>query len=617
MRRIIRSAIVLLLIVAVRVSYAQIEHVEPQNWWVGMKNPKLQVLIHGKDIAETTPQIKYEGVLLQKVNKADNKNYLFLDLMITPKAKAGVMDIVFKKGSKVVVTYKYSLLKRNQDPAQLKGFSASDVLYLITPDRFVNGDYANDVVAGMRENKINRPFDGGRHGGDIRGIINSLDYLQQLGVTAIWPQPLLENDMDDYSYHGYAITHHSKVDPRYGTLEEYKELSLKAKQKGIKLIFDGVVNHIGSNHWFMLDRPFKDWINYSDSMVLTHHRRSIQQDMYASQYDKDVMTKGWFVPTMPDMNTQNPFMATYLIQNTIWWIETLQLGGIREDTYCYSNKNFLKDWSCSVLSEYPNFNIVGEEWSYNPLITSYWQQGKKRHDGYESCLKTVMDFPLQGNLIKALNNREVQDSGLTTLYETFANDFVYANPNSILVFGDNHDMDRIYTQLNQDEALTQNALTLLMTVRGIPQIYYGTEILMDNTPHFHNHGVIRSDFPGGWKEDKTNAFTGQGLTPKQLDFQNYVRKLLQWRKANPVIFNGKTLHFAPFGGYYVYFRYNNQKLIMVVLNKNTEPTRLETKRFKEILGTKTKFKEVFGTSSGNLSDGIPMSPKRAAVFEIE
>ncbi|MFY7907974.1 MAG: glycoside hydrolase family 13 protein [Emticicia sp.] len=595
---------------------AQIQHVEPLNWWVGLKNPNLQLLIHGENISETQPTINYTGVSIKKVNKADSKNYLFLDLVIAKTTKAGNFTINFKKAGKTVYTYNYSLLPKQQASAQMRGFNSSDVIYLITPDRFVNGDYSNDVVAGMKEAKINRNFDGGRHGGDIRGMINSLDYIADMGFTAIWPTPVLENNMAGYSYHGYAITNHYKVDPRYGTLEDYKELSSKARQKGIKLIFDEVLNHTGHGYWWTDDLPFKNWLNYPDTKTSTNHRRTVNQDLYASDYDKAFMKKGWFDRMMPDMNGENPFMANYLIQNTIWWIETLQLGGVRQDTYGYSDKTFLKNWSCAIMDEYPNFNMVGEEWSVNPLITSYWQKGKKNADGYNGCLTSIMDFPLQEALVNALKEKETWGKGLVVLYEALANDFVYADPSNILIMGDNHDMDRIFTQLNEDVELTKMALGYLLTTRGIPQIYYGTEVLMQNTGHHKVDGLIRSDLPGGWKEDTASAFSGKGLTEAQKNTQLYLKQLLNWRKNNSVIANGKTLHFAPFDGVYVYFRYDNQKMVMVVMNKNDKSTTLETKRFDEILQNKASAKNILNNETQSIKNGLSISPKSTMIFEI-
>jgi glycosidase len=599
--------------------FAQVNHIEPLNWWVGMKDTNLQLLINGNDIGETTPSIRYPGVTIKKISKADSKNYLFVDLDIAKNTRPGTFLINFKKSGKTVFSSNYSLLARQQDATKLIGFNPSDVIYLLAPDRFANGDESNDVVAGLKENKIDRSFEGARHGGDIMGMINHLDYIAGMGYTAIWPMPMLENDMAGYSYHGYSITNHYRVDPRYGTLDEYKDLSKRARQKGMKLIFDEVLNHIGTGYWWMTDLPFKNWINKTDSFVVSNHRRTVNQDLYASEYDKDLMTNGWFAPTMPDMNGRNSFVANYLIQCSIWWIETLQLGGIRQDTYGYSDKTMLKKWSCRIMNEYPNFSLVGEEWSLNPLITSYWQRGKQNKDGYSDCLTTIMDFPLQAALVEALTEPENANfpKGLPKLYEAMANDFVYADPNNMLVFGDNHDMDRLFTQLNNDADLTKMALTYLLTIRGIPQIFYGTEILMDNTGHHKNDGLIRSDFPGGWKDDAVNAFNGTGLTEAQKNMQAYLKQLLNWRKNNPVIATGKTLHFAPFNGVYVYFRYNKQKLVMVVMNKNNVTTTIDTKRFAEILSSKTTAKNIITNVIADLKFNLSIAAKSVQVFEIE
>ena len=598
---------------------AQIHHVEPLNWWVGMKNPSLQLLIHGTDIGETTPQISYPGVVIKKVTKGDSRNYLFLDLVIDKTARPGSMGISFRKGGKELYNYRYQLQKRVQDGAAFKGFTTSDVIYLLVPDRFANGDPSNDVVAGTKENKIDRSFPGGRHGGDIRGIINSLDYLKEMGFTAIWPTPMLENDMPAYSYHGYSITNHYQVDPRYGTLDEYKELAVKMSERGLKLIFDEVLNHIGSHYWWMNDLPFQNWLNYPNKYVQTNHRRTVNLDKYASEYDIELWKNGWFDKTMPDMNGTNPFVANYLIQKTIWWIETLQLGGVRQDTYGYSDKKFLQQWTCSIMNEYPNFTIVGEEWSTNPLITSYWQQGKKNHDGYTGCLKTVMDFPLQEALVKSLTGKEdaAYLSPFTKLYEALANDFVYPDPANILVFGDNHDMNRLFEQLNRDVDLMQMALAYLFTIRGIPQVFYGTEVLMDHPGHNKVDGLIRSDFPGGWAGDTVNAFTGAGLSAKQKQVQSYVKQLLNWRKNNEVIANGQLLHFAPFDGLYVYFRFNKERTIMVVLNKNTTATSFETDRFKEIIKGKTKALNVLNGEWQSLGSKMSVSALSTTIFELQ
>lgn len=597
---------------------AQIKRVEPLNWFIGMKHPRVQLMVEGPGIGKTKPELRYPGVRIEQVIPADSENYLFIDLLIQPGARAGTLPIVFHYENQRKDTLRYRLLARQGDPRGLKGFQSTDVVYLIMPDRFANGDASNDVVAGMKENQVRRNFPGGRHGGDLRGIIEHLDYIKDMGFTAIWCTPLLENNMAGYSYHGYSITDHYRVDPRYGTMEDYRELAKKAREKGIKLIFDEVLNHCGSEHRWMKDLPMKNWINKSDSFQITTHRRTTNQDPYASLYDKDLMTRGWFDKTMPDMNSENPLVANYLIQRSIWFTETLQLGGIRQDTYGYSNKEFLRQWSCRMMQEYPNFSMVGEEWSYNPLIESYWQQGKKNSDGYVSCLNTVMDFPLQQALISGIREQEIPwtSTGLTRLYEALANDFAYANPNQMLLFGDNHDMDRLFTQLNEDTALMKMAITYLLTMRGIPQFLYGTEILASNSRHPNDHGHIRIDFPGGWAGDSVNAFTGKGLTPAQQNMQQFMRQMLHWREQHPAITSGKTLHFAPFDGMYIYFRYLPEDTLMVVMNRNEKEMRLDTRRFAEILPRQGIATPLFSKEKIPLNQPLSLPPKTAVVFEI-
>lgn len=598
---------------------AQISRAEPLNWFIGMKNPRLQLMVEGPGIGTASPSLRYLGVSIEKVVPADSKNYLFIHLLIQPGTKPGSVPIVFRYSNNTTDTLRYRLLPRERDPKELKGFQSSDVVYLIMPDRFANGDPSNDVVAGMKEAAVRREFPGGRHGGDLRGIINHLDYIKDMGFTAIWCTPLLENNMATYSYHGYSITDHYRIDPRYGTMEDYRELAMKARDKGIKLIFDEVLNHCGSEHRWMKDLPMKDWINKADAYQITTHKRTTNQDPYASNYDRDLMTRGWFDKTMPDMNSENPLVATYLIQRSIWFTETLQLGGIRQDTYGYSNKEFLRQWSCRMMQEYPNFSMVGEEWSYNPLIESYWQQGKKNSDGYISCLNTVMDFPLQQALVNGIREQEIPwtSTGLTRLYEALANDFAYANPNQMLVFGDNHDMDRLFTQLNEDTALMKMAITYLVTMRGIPQFLYGTEILASNSKHPNDHGHIRIDFPGGWAGDSVNAFTGKGLSLAQKNMQQFMRTMLHWRQQHPAITQGKTLHFAPFDGMYIYFRHTPGDTLMVVMNRNEKEMLLDTHRFAEILSQQSIAHPIFQSQSFPLIEPLRIAPKSALVAEIK
>lgn len=566
----------------------QIDRVEPLNWWVGFKDSSLQLLIKGEGISDMTPQIEYQGVSVSKVNKGTSANYLFLDLVIDSGTKPGSFEIILQAKGRKKIKIDYELKQRVKSGAQFTGFDSSDVIYLITPDRFANADPTNDIVKGLNEVSINRKDDYARHGGDIAGIIQHLDYIEDMGFTAIWSTPLLTNDMFKASYHGYSITDLYQIDPRFGTLEEYIALSAEANKKGIKLIMDQVANHCGSEHWWMKDLPFKDWVNYQEMYengeipMFSNHRRTTNQDNYASQIDSKEMNNGWFVKTMPDLNQKNPFMARYLIQNSIWWIETANLGGIRQDTYPYPDKEFMSQWAGAIMKEYPNFSIVGEEWSLNPLLVGYWQNGTNNKDGYVSNLRSPMDFPMQNNIIQGLKEDETWGTGLVKIYEGLANDFHYSSPKDIMIFPDNHDMDRIHTQMEEDVVLTKMYLAYLLTLPRIPQIYYGTEILMQNSAKPGDHGLIRTDFPGGWKNDTINGFSGLGITEEQKDMQQYMRSLLQFRKTNKAIHDGKTIHFAPKDGVYVMFRISNEETVVIILNKNEDAFDLDLDKFNEM-----------------------------------
>ena len=571
-----------------------ISRIEPLNWWVGFKNPKLQLLVHHTNISERTPEISYQGVSIENVHKADSPNYLFIDLIISKRTIAGKFNIIFKEENKDDLVYTYELKSREKLSKEYKGFDSSDAIYLITPDRFSNGNPENDIVETLKEKTIDRKDNYARHGGDIKGITNHIDYIEDLGFTAIWPCPLLTNDMPQGSYHGYAMTNFYEIDPRFGTLKQYKELSTKLAEKGMKLIMDQVANHCGLEHWWMKDLPFKDWINYQDNYldnidtwdgsksITTTHRRTTNQDMYATEIDKKSMSEGWFVSAMPDLNQRNPFMAQYTIQNSIWWIETANLSGIRQDTYPYPDKHFMSRWAGDIMNEYPNFSIVGEEWTNNPLLIAYWQQGNPNKDGYNSNLKSPMDFAMQENIVKGLIEEEDWGSGLINIYRGLANDFAYVKPKDIMIFPDNHDMSRIFTQLGGDIANTKMALSYLLTLPRIPQIYYGTEILMNDFDKPGDHGLIRTDFPGGWDGDEVNAFTGEGLSDEQKDMQSFVKKLLNYRKNSQAIHEGKTMHFAPENGIYVLFRTHEDEILIHIINKNKNKVQLNLKRFEEI-----------------------------------
>lgn len=591
----------------------QPERVEPPFWWAGMKSAELQLMVHGEKIASADVKISYPGVEVVSVTKVENPNYLFVDLKLDQNVQPGKFDILFSTAGKVIGKYQYELKQREKGSAERTGFDGSDVIYLVTPDRFVNGNPANDQVAGMKE-KPNRADKDGRHGGDIRGIINSLDYLQKLGFTAVWLNPVLENNMTQVSYHGYSTTDFYKVDSRYGSNEEYLELNAELDKRGMKLIMDMIFNHCGSEHWWMNDVPMKDWINNYPEYKITSHRRTINQDPNASEADRREMTDGWFVPTMPDLNQRNPLMAKYLIQNSIWWIEYAGLEGIRQDTWPYPDKNMMAEWTKKVLEEYPHFNIVGEEWSLNPAIVSYWQKGKINIDGYHCDLPSLMDFPLQNSVSNGLRNAESWDNGLIQIYESLANDFLYPDADNLVIFPDNHDMSRFYVQVGENPELLKMGLAFFLTTRGVPQIYYGTEIMMRHEGG--EHGNIRADFPGGWEGDAVNAFTGKGLTDGQKNMQNYVSTILNWRKNSQVIHNGKLMHFVPKEGIYVYFRYNENESVMVILNKNQEGKTIDTSRFHErISGYKTGKEIISGKQLSDISK-IEVPARSAVIVDL-
>lgn len=591
------------------------QRVEPAFWWVGMKNPRLQLMIYDNNISKLEPIIKYAGVRVEEIIKVKSPNYLFINLLILDNKTATSFDIDFQKDGKSVKKYTYRLLAREKGSAERAGFDNSDVMYLITPDRFVNGDVNNDNVASLSE-KLNRSLPGGRHGGDIAGLVSSLDYIKDLGFTAIWVNPVLENNQPDFSYHGYSTTDFYKVDARFGTNEAYQKMSQLAKQKGIKLIMDMIVNHCGSSHWWMKDLPTEDWINFDNKFVPTNHKKATTQDPYASEVDYRNFVDGWFVPTMPDLNQRNPLFATYLIQNSIWWIEYAGLAGIRMDTYPYPDKDFMTAWTCQVMAEYPNFNIVGEEWQGNPSIVAFWQRGKKNPNGYISCLPSLMDFPLQESLWWALDPKS-GNGGWDGLYEKLALDFQYADPYNLVIFPDNHDMDRFFTRVGEDIDLLKLGLTYILTTRGIPQFYYGTEILMSNKGFPGDHSVIRTDFPGGWKGDAVNAITGAGLNAQQAATKAFIKKLASWRKNATVIHTGKLKHFIPEKGVYVYFRYNENQTIMIILNKNAEPQTINIERFKEIVMSYKKGKDVISDKMYDLNNGLTIPAKTPLVLILE
>jgi len=594
-----------------------IERVEPPNWWIGMKTRDLQLLVYGKNISDYVPLINSSNVKLVSTEKVKNQNYLFLNISISEKAEPESIEINFLNDNVIVDKYEFSLLDRKENASEVVGFNNSDVMYLITPDRYVNGDPENDDIAYMYE-RPNRDDNRGLHGGDIQGIINQLDYIEEMGFTTIWLNPVLENNMKRSSYHGYSTTDYYKIDPRFGTNELFLELSQKAKKRGIKFVMDIIPNHCGSEHWFFKDPPMEDWINNQSGFKQTSHRRETIQDIHASEIDKKDHIDGWFVETMPDLNQKNQKMSTYLIQNTLWWIEYAELSGIRVDTYPYSDKDFMSDWTYVVMDEYPNFNIVGEEWSDNPSLISYWQKNKVNHDGYVSYLPTLMDFPLQISFVEALNDDFGWGKGFVKPYRTLANDFVYPNPNNLLIFPDNHDMARFYTQVNNDLDLFKMGIVYYSTMRGIPQFYYGTEILMNSNENPGDHGLFRTEFPGGWPDHLKNAFTGDGLSKDEKQTQLFFKELLNWRKNNKVIHKGKLIQFSPKeNGVYSFFRVFEGQLVWVIFNRNNSSRIIDTSRFKELISNKEFGYDVLNKKRVSIINSIEIDKKSALIIEIE
>ncbi len=598
--------------------YAQkihVNRVDPPSWWTGMHDPNLQLLVFGPKISETRAVINYPDVRIEQTIHVASPDYLFLDLVISAKAKPGTFTIHFKKGRKEVATYAYTLNKRVENPKLHQGFDNSDVIYLLMPDRFANGDTTNDNMPGMLE-KVNIKNPNGRHGGDIKGIEDHLDYLKNLGVTAIWSTPLMEDNMPVYSYHGYAMTDYYKVDPRFGTNQDYRNLVQEAHKKGLKIIQDMVFNHCGTNYFWKNDLPTPDWYNEWPKFTRSNYHGGVVSDPHASHYDYRHMVAGWFDTSMADLNQDNPLVANYLIQNSIWWIQYAGLDGIRQDTYPYPYKDFMAKWMQRILKEYPHFNVVGETWFSYPATVAYWLENNRNKDGYHSHLTNVFDFPLMYAINKAFNEKPGWDTGLARLYDVLSQDFVYSNPMKLGIFAGNHDSNRIFSSLHENLKSWKMAMAFLMTTRGIPEIYYGTEILMTGEKA-KGDGNIRKDFPGGWPGDKMDAFTPQGRTPEQNDAFNYLRTLLNWRKGNKTVQFGKLTHYIVENGVYVYFRsYKGHKVMVMLNNNNNKPVTVNMDRFSNDLKGYFKGKSVMTGKIMELQKTMTLPAKSPLILEL-
>jgi glycosidase len=595
---------------------AQLQKIEPPFWYAEMQNPELQIMCYAKNIAQYDIAVS-NNIIITNVKKTENPNYVFITID-TKNIPASDFTFSFKTKNRVAFTQKYSLKQRHENSAARKSYDSSDMIYLIMPDRFANGNPNNDSTADTSE-KADRSKPGSRHGGDLEGIIKNLDYLKELGVTTLWNTPLCEDNANRGSYHGYAQSNVYKIDPRYGTNEDFLRLSSELHKRDMKLIVDYVTNHWGAEHWMMNDLPSYDWIHQFPGYAQSNYRMATQFDPNASEIDQKYCVDGWFVQSMPDLNQANPLVNKYLIQNAIWWIEYANLAGFRVDTYSYCDKIGIAEWTKAITYEYPHFNIAGEVWMNDQAQMAYWQKDSKigAIQSYNSNLPTVMDFTLQSAMMSAFNEDKGEwDKGAVKFYDNFTNDFLYPNINNILVFAENHDTSRLNEVYKNDFKKYQLAMTLVATVRGIPQLYYGSEIGMAGDKA-KGDPDIRHDFPGGWNGDTSNAFTKSGRNETQQQYFDFTSKLFNWRKTNAVIHFGKTKQYIPQDNVYVYFRYNEQQTVMVVMNNSNENRTFKIDRFQESIQNFKSGKEVISGKIIDLKNDISITPKSAYILELQ
>ena len=570
-------------------------------------------MVHGDNIRDAVPSIDYAGVTIDSIARLDSKNYQFLYLNVSPQAQPGTMTIVFKNGKKSVKV-PYELKKR--DGIMPNAFSSEDVLYLIMPDRFADGNSDNNTLKELNfPVSVDRNDPNARHGGDLKGIENNLDYIESLGVTAIWLNPVLENDMPGGAYHGYATTDYYRVDPRFGTNDEYRNLIAESHKRGIKVVMDMIFNHSGSSHPWIDDLPSKDWLNYPDGDKLTNFRLSTINDPYASDYDRTRSVKGWFVPSMPDLNQENPHMMRYLIQNSIWWIEYSKIDGIRMDTYPYADMAPMAQWIADVQKEYPGYNIVGEAWYGDVAGTAYWQRGSRLNKQGDPNLPTVMDFPTMIIATQAFHENTLEyGQGLNKIYNRLSLDYLYENPKNVLTFLDNHDTDRFLLTEPQNLGSWKQGVAFLLTTRGIPQIYYGTELLMHGDKK-KTDGDVRKDVPGGFPGDTINAFSKEGRTALQNEAIDFLSKVATWRKGNKVISEGTLKHFMPENGMYVYERRLGDKRAVVIMNGTDRQLSVDMNIYKEILPTGSTLKDVITGEEFTITPEIHFAPRALYILE--
>lgn len=595
--------------------------VNPTNWWVGMKNPNLQILLYRKNISENElTLVKYKGVKLKKVHKVENPNYLFVDVEISANAKPGKLN--FKLASvKTTETLTYELLPRSAyKPQQV---SPADLIYLVLPDRFANGDYSNDKFDDMADKDMDRTSPWLRHGGDLKGIENHLDYFNEIGATALWLNPVIENDQPQTNeggtmrsaYHGYGFTDHYNVDKRLGGNVAYKQLIDQAHAKGLKIIQDAVYNHVGINHWILKDLPFKNWLNQWDKFTQTSFKEIPVVDPNASQFDRKIMTDGWFMPFLPDLNQKNEMVANFLVQHAIWTVEYFGIDAWRIDTYMYNDMEFMNRCNTALQNEYPTLLLFGESLA-NPVANQAYFVKNKLDVSFKCNLPSTLDYQLFVALKDALKQNYGWRDGANRVYELLSQDFLYESPENLVTYLDNHDEHRFLSEVGEDVDKFKMGVAWLLTMRGIPQVYYGTEIL---TKNFKNptDAEVRKDFPGGWKEDAVNKFTKEGRTDAENDFFDYFKKLAAFRKTSEAIGKGKFMQFMPFDeGLYVYFRYTENEKIMVVSNTGIASKQLSIERFKEMLGTSSKGIDVLTNKEIDLN-GLTIEPKKFFILKIK
>lgn len=621
-----RSALLFLLTVFVTAAcFAQeAPEVYPTHWWVGMKNPNLQLMIHQKDIAKQIPMMKLpagglklaQGVTLTGMHTAENPNYVFLDLQIEKAAEPGMKTLSFPS-SKGLAKIQYELKSRRPGAGTqfAQGINASDLVYLIMPDRFSNGDPSNDRVAGYRDQSLNRDSIFLRHGGDLQGVINHLDYLKDLGVTTVWLTPVLENDMPHRTEHGYAITNHYTVDKRLGGNDLYKKLSEEVHKRGMKLVQDAVYNHSGLYNFFIQDMPMKDWVHQWPVYTNTTYKDQPLMDVHASQFDEKVMSDGWFTRQMPDLNQGNPFLANYLIQNALWSVEEFGVDGWRIDTYIYNDLPFMNRCNQALIEEYPNMTMFGETWVHGVLNQAYFTENKLTDVKFKSNLPGVTDF--QTNLYginPALTQPFGWTEGVNRLYQTLADDFIYQHPMNHVVFLDNHDMTRFLSQVGEDADKLKMGIGWLLTTRGIPQLYYGTEVLMKGVAN--PDGYVRLDFPGGWPGDKQNKFTKQGRSEKEDSVFSWTKTIANFRKNSSAVKTGKLMQFVPVDWVYTYFRYDEKQTVMVVMNTDTKEKTVSLDRFAERTNGFATARNIVSGATTNLTGEWKVPGKTIWIMEL-